>query len=195
MWGKKNMFEDISEDGHSAEFHFQHEPRLTGPNTFTLFDNHKLGNGWCEEPPCSRGLEVEFDSENKTVKMVNEWYHPQELVSASRGGVQRLPSGNTIVAWGQNPMYTEYTPDGELVLDIQRGQVLHLEHGVFDVIAYRIWKDNWVGRPTWDPSIACTSDDAGKYIHVSWNGATEVHQWVLVSPPSHTNIHMHGTRR
>lgn len=184
MWGKKNMFKDITQNG-TAEFNYQHEARITGKNRFTLFDNHQdINNGFCKdetEGKCSRGLEVEYNPETKEVWRVNEWRHPQSLVSASRGGVQRTPKGNVIVAWGQNPMYTEYTADGELVMDIQRGQVLPIEHGIFDVITYRVWKGDWEGNPEWKPSIACADDGTGRSIYVSWNGDTKVRDWVLVS--------------
>lgn len=179
MWGKKNMFKDVSKNG-SAEFHFQHEARVSGKNRFTLFDNHRTATGYCKEGQCSRGLEVEYDPEAKTVWMVNEWYHPQKLMSGSRGGFQRTPSGNVIIAWGQNPMYTEYTADGELAMDIQRGQVLPLEHGISEIITYRIWKGDWEGNPSWNPDISCNPDDTGKSVYVSWNGATKVDHWVLV---------------
>lgn len=190
MWGKKNNFKDITVNG-SAEFHFQHEARITGKNRFTLFDNHRDNhNGFCDdetEDNCSRGLEVEYNPETMEVWKVNEWRHPQSLVSASRGGVQRTPKGNVMVAWGQNPMYTEYTADGELVMDIQRGRVVPIEHGIFDVITYRVWKGDWEGNPDWKPSIACAPDDTGRTIYVSWNGATAVHDWVLVSDVAHEN--------
>lgn len=153
---------------------------MTGPNRFTLFDNHQLHNGYCEDGECSRGLEVEYDSEALTVKMINEWYHPQAVISGSRGGVQRLPGGNTLVAWGQNPMYTEYSPEGELVMDIQRGQVLKMEHGIYDVITYRVWKGDWEGNPSQPPAIAAIEDYDGTAVYVSWNGATKVDRYALV---------------
>lgn len=186
MWGKKNMFTDVTEGNTTAKFAFQHEARVSGKNRFTLFDNHRgAHNGFCEGEggPCSRGLEVEYDLEKKTVWVVNEWWHPQSLISASRGGTQRTPNGNVVVAWGQNPMYTEYTPDGELVMDIQRGRVRAIDHGVYDVITYRIWKGDWEGNPTWAPDIACAPDDTGRSIYVSWNGATKVDKWVMVGDP------------
>jgi hypothetical protein len=179
MGGKRNMFKDVSHNG-SAEFRFQHEARVSGKNRFTLFDNHRTITGYCEEGQCSRGLEVEYDPDAKTAWKVNEWYHPQKLMSGSRGGLQRTPGCNMIIAWGQNPMYTEYTADGELVMDIQRGQVLPLEHGISEIITYRIWKGDWVGSPSWKPNISCNQDDKGTSVYVSWNGATEVHSWVLV---------------
>ncbi|KAI0597082.1 ASST-domain-containing protein [Biscogniauxia sp. FL1348] len=183
LGGKRNQFRDITEGETKADFHWQHNARFSGPGRITLFDNHNIHNGWCKQPAaCSRGLELELDTAAMTVRLAHEWRHPQRIVSASRGGVQRTPRGNVLVAWGQNPMYTEYTADGELAMDVQRGQVLEMDHGVVPVIAYRAWKADWVGRPLWDPSIAAVPDpDRGTVnIYVSWNGATEVHRYVLL---------------
>ena len=183
MWGKRNMFKDVTVGG-SAEFHYQHEPRITGKNRFTLFDNHQASNnGFCTEGGCSRGMEVEYDTEELTVRMINEWYHPQGLISASRGGVQRLPSGNIAVAWGQNPMYTEHDSQGNVVMDVQRGQVPGEGLGTInDLITYRIWKGQWDASPPWGPNISAFD----KNIFISWNGATKVDQWVLVR--SHSQL-------
>ncbi|KAH7131050.1 ASST-domain-containing protein [Dactylonectria macrodidyma] len=182
MGGKRNQFTDISEGGKSAAFAFQHQPRLTGENRIILFDNAGLDNGFCLNRTCSRGLELEFDPVKKTVWVVNEWYHPQKIMSISRGGAQRLSNGNTVIAWGQNPMFTEHTPDGEIVLDFQRGRVIHHDHGFPAVIAYRTFMGPWEGKPSWGPNISAAAEVEGgpKKIFVSWNGATNVDQWVLL---------------
>lgn len=44
-----------------------------------------------------------------------------------------------------------------------------------DVQSYRVMKFNWTGHPTTKPSLVIVDDVA----YVSWNGATEVHQWVI----------------
>ena len=180
MGGKRNQFKDITNNG-SAAFAYQHQPRLTGKNRFTLFDNWRLQTGFCTKGRCSRGLELEYDDVNMTVKMIDEWYHPQNIISGSRGGVQRLPNGNTLIAWGQNALYTEHTPSGEVVMDVQRGQVIADPHGLPAIIAYRAWKGDWEGRPTWGPNISANADERGNTkVFVSWNGATTVNEWVLV---------------
>ncbi|TRX97279.1 hypothetical protein FHL15_002073 [Xylaria flabelliformis] len=189
--GKRSNFTDISVNA-SAVFHWQHNAHFTAENRISLFDNQAVFNGFCTgeetEYGCSRGLEIEFDTTNWTYWVVNEWYHPQNIVSASRGGVSRTPKGNTLVAWGQNPMYTEYTPDGELVMDVQRGQVLPLDHGIVPVIAYRAAKADWVGLPKWPPSIAGSVNDDGMVVHVSWNGATEVESYILFASNDITKV-------
>ncbi|KAI3319819.1 Arylsulfotransferase-domain-containing protein [Xylariaceae sp. AK1471] len=190
LGGKRSNFTDVSSVVGAGEFHWQHNARLTASNRITLFDNHGIYNGFCKEleKNCSRGLEIEFDNVTMTYKMVNEWYHPQGLISASRGGVSRTPKGNTLIAWGQNPMYTEYTPDGEVVMDIQRGQVLPMDHGIEPVIAYRAWKADWWGRPKWPPSIAAKTTRGVISIYVSWNGATEVDSYVLFTSDNITDL-------
>ncbi|KAI1147322.1 ASST-domain-containing protein [Nemania diffusa] len=192
--GKRGQFKDVTVNG-SAVFHWQHNARFTAANRITLFDNHKIFNGFCKqgEEICSRGLEIEFDVASLTYWVVNEWFHPQGIISASRGGVNRTPKGNTLVAWGQNPMYTEYSPDGELVMDVQRGQVLALDHGIGPVIAYRAWKGDWVGMPSWPPSIAATTTEDGIGIYVSWNGATEVESYVLFTSDDISALNGNGS--
>lgn len=187
MGGKKNQFKDITVNG-TATFAYQHQPRFTAPNRIILFDNSQLPNQFCPgmkgDRPCSRGLEIEFDTKDMTMKMVNEWYHPQSIASASRGGVQRLPDGGVLIAWGQNAMYTEYSADGEVVLDFQRSRVFESDHGHVPTIAYRATKGDWVGKPNWGPNISSNASperDGEKRIYVSWNGATEVTHWALVS--------------
>ncbi|KAL1887806.1 hypothetical protein Sste5346_009981 [Sporothrix stenoceras] len=194
MGGKRNMFTDITKQrtgrDRSARFGWQHNPRLTGTNRFTFFDNHRLDNGYCwpGSGVCSRGLEIEFDPVAKTVWLLDEWPHPQGLVSASRGSTQRTSAGNVLIAWGQNPGFVEYTASGDLAMDIQRGQILTIDHGIEPIVAYRVAKGPWVGKPTWGPNISCvtTASESSeaktkKTVYVSWNGATEVDNYVLLS--------------
>ncbi|GAW17182.1 hypothetical protein ANO14919_066350 [Xylariales sp. No.14919] len=189
--GRRSNFTDVSANA-SAVFRWQHNAHFTAANRIALFDNQAVFNGFCTGDEdgygCSRGLEIEFDTRDWTYWVVNEWYHPQNLVSASRGGVSTTPKGNTLVAWGQNPMYTEYGPNGELVMDVQRGQVLALDHGIVPVIAYRAWKADWVGMPTWPPSIAAAAGGDGMVVYVSWNGATEVEKYVLFTSENITKL-------
>ncbi|CAK7239633.1 MAG: hypothetical protein STHCBS139747_001064 [Sporothrix thermara] len=204
MGGKRNQFKDISPQktnrkGASAAFGWQHHPRVTGINRFTFFDNYRLDNGYCWSGRCSRGLEIEFDPAAKTLWLLNEWPHPQRIISASRGSVQRTHAGNALVGWGQNPLVVEYTPTGDLAMSFQRGQVLTIDHGIENIVTYRVAKGPWEGRPPWGPNISCvttTAADAStpkttttkKAIYVSWNGATEVDRYVLLSSASQSDL-------
>ena len=45
---------------------------------------------------------------------------------------------------------------------------------------YRAYKMDWSAVPWWDPAIAPRQDENGDLaVYVSWNGATEVTQWVV----------------
>ncbi|CAK7234907.1 hypothetical protein SBRCBS47491_009108 [Sporothrix bragantina] len=193
MGGKRNQFRDISPQktnrkDASAEFGWQHNPRVTGINRFTFFDNYRLDNGYCWSGRCSRGLEIEYDPVAKTMWLLNEWPHPQKVISASRGSVQRTNAGNALIAWGQNPSFVEYTPTGDLAMDFQRGQILTIDHGIEDIVAYRVAKGAWEGKPTWGPNISCVTTSMSKAIYVSWNGATEVKSYVLLSSTSKNDL-------
>jgi hypothetical protein len=115
-----------------------------------------------------------------TAKVLQEYYHPEGLNSGAMGGISTLKNGNVMLAWGYNPSYTEFAPDGSLVLSFDRGKRRHLP----DMFAYRVMKGNWVGTPTWPPSLAVdrqaeSTENATAYL--SWNGATEVVAWEIVS--------------
>ena len=43
--------------------------------------------------------------------------HPDNLLSATQGGAQRLPGGGMFVGWGSRRYFTEYDAAGRVVLD------------------------------------------------------------------------------
>jgi hypothetical protein len=180
LGGKRNDFADLS-DGNATNFAWQHHARFRdeGLTQLTFFDNHRLKTMIGCQQDCSRGRHLELDYENMTVRVVQEYYHPQSVVSGAMGGYDLTPSGNVLIGWGLNPAFTEFTPDGEVVLDIQ--------YTTWDPEGkgrghYRTFKGEWKGHPTWDPSVAWTqSEGKTPKLWVSWNGATEVASYQLVS--------------
>lgn len=68
---------------------------------------------------------------------------------------------------------TEYTPDGENIAELEWGMLI--DH---NAASYRGFKMNWTAKPFWPPSIAT---DGGTRVYLSWNGATEVKRWAVVS--------------
>jgi hypothetical protein len=181
LGGKKNDFVDIS-GGRAIDFAWQHHARFgdAAHTQITMFDNHNVSSTIECTVGCSRGKHVELDYDNLTVRLVSEFYHPESLVSGFEGSYQPTRSGNVFLGWGANPTFTEHTPAGECVLDVQ-----------FDAwrpdkgypVNYRAFKMNWKAFPTWGPSIVAlnTGRDGLFKVYVSWNGATEVAGWQLVS--------------
>lgn len=178
--GKNNDFLDLS-GGAATDFGFQHTARFTDDSMtdITFFDNHWLYAGLtpgCSEG-CSRGMHIRLNYEYMTAKVVNEYYHPLGFLSWAEGGFQKLDNGNALIGWGTCPVITEYTEDGQVVFDVQLGPWEDAMTNVQPV--YRAWTMNWTATPTWNPDVAAHD----KVAYVSWNGATEVDSWDLVSWP------------
>lgn len=183
LGGKNNQFKDLSE-GRATNFKWQHDAKFyMNQSHITMFDNHGEGTGFCEPGKCgTRGLHLEINTDNMSARIVHEFFHPEFIKSGAMGGFSTLDSGNVIVGWGYNPGFVEYKPDGTPVMDVQRGKL-----GVgflSDMFAYRVHKSDWTGRPTWPPSAAVsaphkTAENATVWL--SWNGATDIATWAVVS--------------
>jgi len=92
-------------------FSMQHDSQVLPNGNILLFDNSNCRyNAFCTGGPWSRALELEIDEINRTVRQV--WEH-RVAFSPARGGVQRLPNGNTIINSGFGGDMYEVTPAGE----------------------------------------------------------------------------------
>ncbi|KAK2476740.1 hypothetical protein H9L39_11964 [Fusarium oxysporum f. sp. albedinis] len=183
LGGKRNQFKDLS-GGNATKFANQYDAKFVQGNEsqISFFDNQATTSGSCSGENCSRGVVVELDYEEMTVRLLHEFYHPQEISSGSGGSVQGLDNGNFLIGWGANPAITEHTSNGTVVMDIQRGVIPHETNGDpdLDISVYRAWKMEWIGRPPWGPSIASAlpgNEATNATIYVSWNGDTQVDQW------------------
>ncbi|KAI1335625.1 Arylsulfotransferase-domain-containing protein [Xylariaceae sp. FL0016] len=141
-----------------------------------MFDNYAAEYqtvGVCKGN-CSRGRHLEIDQKARTAKIMKEYFHPQRLQTFAQGSINILANGNILVGWGYNPAVTEQAPDGTIVFDAQLGVLpVGPDH-------YRIRKVDWKGYPTWGPAIAATGNGTAKSkVFFSWNGATEVTDWLL----------------
>lgn len=182
LGGKRNGFHDLS-DGNATNFSWQHDARFNSDQSrITMFDNHGETSTFCTTDCRSRGLELSIDATNKTVRVVHEYYHPAKINSGAMGGLQPLANGNVLVGWGYNPSFVEYRPDGTPVMDVQRGRIG--EESLSDMFAYRVHKHDWTGRPGWPPSVAIGAPSGSTFdamVYLSWNGATDVAKWAVVS--------------
>lgn len=185
LGGKYNQFEDLS-DGEATNFGWQHDARFyKNQSHITLFDNHQQDiTDFCdntEAKPCyTRVLHLEIDTDRMTVRVVNAFYHPENINSMAMGSVQMLDNGNVLSGWGKNPSFVEYSADGSVAMAVQRGR---LGNDKLDLPIYRVHKGAWKGKPRTIPSIAAAGlnkDSTNATVYASWNGATEVNRWVVV---------------
>lgn len=115
-----------------------------------------------------------------TVRVIKAYINPDKVHSSSQGSMQVLPQGHgqdpkVFVGYGLNPVWTEFDADGTVLCDVHYGAITSYERG--DIQSYRTYKFSWIGQPERPPAIEISDDDAEVY--VSWNGATEVREWVL----------------
>lgn len=167
---------------------WQHHARLvpgTHGREITFFDNHGIdtSHGHCRSSgTCSRGLRVALDTSTTwpTVQILHQYLHPSDLRSKNQGSMQLLPdSENVFIGWGHSPAFTEHDGlTGAVLMDVQFAP--WPDNVVPAPDNYRAYKMDWRAEPWWDPAIAVREDLHGELgVFASWNGATEVREWVV----------------
>ena len=150
---------------------WQHDARRQSNGNLTYFDN-----GGVHVDDQSRGLVLELDEDEMTAIVVREYTHPDELLSATQGNVQVLPNGNVFVGWGSQPLFSEFSRDGELLFDAKFPP---------EAESYRAFRFPWTGKPDDDPAVAAErGPDDRVTLYASWNGATEVASWQVLAGPN-----------
>jgi hypothetical protein len=143
-----------------TRFYWQHDAQRQADGTITLFDNE----GAPPKAKRSRGLRLALDMKTHTARVVTEYLPPdRNRLSGSQGNLQVMPNGHVFVGWGSRHYFSEFTADGDLLLDGDFGTGE----------SYRSYRFPWVGRPSDPPTLVVDGGTA----YVSWNGATEVASW------------------
>jgi len=121
-----------------------------------------------------------------TVRVIKSYENPSGVHSSSQGSMQIIPQegrdSKVLVGYGLNAVWTEFEANGSVLCDAHFGANTSWERG--DIQSYRVYKFPWTGRPEERPSVGISDDDVEVY--VSWNGATDVVDWVLQCSDSDT---------
>ena len=152
--------------GKGARFAFQHDARHHGSNFVSVFDNGGAERTQIESQ--SRALRLKLDFKAMHASLDQVWTHHPPVYGRVMGNVQSLPNGNVMVGWGADPHFTEFGADGGVRFDAT------LPHGGE---SYRTFRSPWRGQPAERPAAAVASSQ----LWVSWNGATEVAAWRLLT--------------
>ncbi len=191
MWrlgGKKSTFAL----GSGVPFAYQHNALWLPNGDISVFDDE----GAPPVKPPSRGEIVKLDLKTRAATLVSQLVrNPGPLSTSSQGNVQSLPGGGWMVGWGGLPNFTEFNAQGQVIYDAQ------LPRAEF---SYRVYREPWSGQPTTPPSIAAKltpvpqTCPAGEVcalpliqtttVYASWNGATSVASWQLLSGSSATKL-------
>ncbi|OLF10236.1 hypothetical protein BLA60_17530 [Actinophytocola xinjiangensis] len=159
--------------GKGVEFHWQHDARWQSDGRITLLDN--ASNLDSNEDVVSRALTLEVDERAGTVDLVNAFDNPDGVPSGSQANHQLLPSGTSVVGWGSRPAFTAFSPRGQVLLHAKLPQA---------TFSYRALLADWTGTPDEPPAVVVGDGTA----HASWNGATEVSRWRVLSGPSRDRL-------
>jgi hypothetical protein len=170
MWrlgGRKSTFAL----GAGVQFAYQHNAQWLPNGNISLYDDE----GAPPVNPPSRGEVVAIDTATRTATLVTSIVRTLgPLTTTSQGDLQSLPGGGWMVGWGGLPNFTEYNAQGQIIYDAQlpRGES-----------SYRVYRLPWSGQPTTPPSIAAVSAGGTSTVYASWNGATTVATWQLLTGP------------
>jgi hypothetical protein len=141
LGGKDSTFTEQAAPGQSLDsageiFSWQHDPEALGHNTFTWFDNESAGT---PNYPYSRVVTVRLDTKHDVATLVNSDDQPDHLSAASQGNGQTLSDGNLVVGWGALPYFSEFSPSGALLdnLEFPAG-----------VNTYRAYREPWPATTT-----------------------------------------------
>ncbi len=162
--------------GPGADFQWQHDARLVGSSTVTMFDDHccQLTGGGTSVPATgpSRGLVLKLDPSAHTATLVSQYKGDGEFESEYMGDTQPLANGNVLVGWGSEPYLSEFTSSGKLLL---QGQFPGPD------LSYRSTLEQWVGQPTAPPVGAARTSSGKTTVYASWNGATALVAWRVLA--------------
>jgi hypothetical protein len=165
LGGKRSNFKL----GPGANFAWQHDARWRSDGALTVFDNSAF-------PPVrkhSRALALKLDETAHTATLLSARVHPRGLLAATQGSVQELPGGDSLVGWGSQRYFTEFSSTGAVLWDAR----LSLGYET-----YRAYRMPWVGHPFTTPRAgAARLRGGGMNVYASWNGATEVASWEVLA--------------
>jgi hypothetical protein len=171
MWrlgGKKSSFAL----GPNVAFAYQHDAEWLAGGQISLFDDE--GAPTVKAP--SRGEIVKLDLKRRTATLVSQLVRaPGPLITGSQGNVQPLAGGGWMIGWGGLPNFTEFNARGQAIYDAQ------LPRGEF---SYRVYRQPWNGQPITPPAISARRVGPTTTVYASWNGATGVASWQLLTGPS-----------
>jgi hypothetical protein len=97
----------------TAGFSHQHFARQLEGGDLLLLDNGNL-----HSPPASRVAQYRLDEAAHTATLVWEHRHRKALYTNCCGSTVRLPTGNTLTAWGTTGIIEEVDPSGALLWEM-----------------------------------------------------------------------------
>jgi Arylsulfotransferase (ASST) len=155
---------------------WQHDPRELEDGSISLFDNGASPTVHSQ----SRAIVVSVNGQTGAATLTGRFVHSPPLVAESEGSVQALANGDWFVGWGQEPYFSEFSPEGELLFEA---------HFPAHTRSYRDFRFVWTGAPAHSPAFAFQAAAGGQgTVYASWNGATGVSAWRVLAGSSASDM-------
>lgn len=162
--------------GEGVRFFWQHDAEWEPGGLISVFDN---GASPAMERESS-GMLLRPEAGKRRVSLVKRFANPSRtLLAASQGNVLRLKDGDWLLGYGELPDFTEYSSAGEVLFEATLGK---------NTQDFRTYFGSWAGHPKQRPAIALEAGGGGTIVYASWNGATEVASWRVLSGSSASSL-------
>jgi hypothetical protein len=160
----------------NAQFQFQHDVEMEGANTVSLFNDACCGilGAGKFAPPIgpSRAMVLKLDTTHHTGSLVSSYGRGSKFDAAFLGSTQLLPNGNVAISWGSQPLFSEVSKTGEVLLDAVWPN---------PNVNYRVYVQKWTGTPSFAPNGAVRTSHGKATVYASWDGATQVAAWRVLA--------------
>jgi Arylsulfotransferase (ASST) len=168
--------------GPGVQFAWQHDAQMRSDGTISLFDN----DSYPPEASQSSDLDIALHTATHTATLVHRYTYPgRGILSYSQGDVQLLSNGDELVGWGHIGEVCEFSPGGQLTLDMLLAPPTN---------SYRAYRYVWSAQPRTAPALAARAIAGGRSrLYASWNGATGVAAWRVLAGAGATTLATIGT--
>ncbi|KAL2809111.1 ASST-domain-containing protein [Aspergillus granulosus] len=176
-----------------ATFCYQHDARFVAQteDKITLQLHNNENTDYTSNTALTTGLVLELDMKRHKVSVVQKFWDEAEPVFAqSQGSYQNLPNSHVLLQHGAVPKLEEFDANGALVMRARFGYDNAIK-------SYRGYRSPWVGHPRTKPDVfACADQGEKTNIFVSWNGATDVQAWkVMTGQEGEHSINLDGVAK
>jgi hypothetical protein len=171
LGGKKSTFAL----GPGVQFAYQHNALWLPNGEISLYDDE----GFPPVKPPARGEIIHLFLGAKTATLATQFVHTPGLLPLCCGNAQPLAGGNWMIGWGGLPNLTEFNARGETIFDAS------FPRGEF---SYRVYRLPWSAKPADAPAIVARTAGGTTAVYASWNGATDVASWQLLSGASAAHL-------
>ncbi|KAJ7159577.1 ASST-domain-containing protein [Mycena filopes] len=194
IWRLGGSRSDFTPESNNTDFNWQHHARWRNDETqISLFDDGAAvlqQTSIVVDEPIATGKLLNVDQSARTVSLAKRYFPaPNSGFSLAEGSTE-LYGNLTVVGYGSNPWVTVHDTQTQAVgfsaVIGPNNPALWLG-GISNYRVFQTSTHAFTGRPTQPPSVAVVGGD----VYVSWNGATNVAAYALLTGPEAAQV---GTR-